>query len=183
KVTDVNKIGILGALKGTGPKGPGVKADKIINEGLITESVSGKSDDSKVVIRNPPIGGIGSGGGGSRNGNSNLAAASTTLGGSQHLAPDSTGPIVGEGGKPGYELGSSIKGAGSESGKGTGIGRLDDGSAEVSGGLDRETVRRIIMQYRGQIRTCYERALLSSPHLAGRVTYNWTITPQGPVST
>lgn len=182
KNADVNSIGILGALKGTGPKGPGIKADRILNEGVLTQSVSSKTDDSKIVIKNPPTGGIGAGNVGARHhSNSELAAASTTLGGSHKMAPSSSGPIAGEGGKPGFTQGSVIGGTGSSVGSGTNVGSLDMGSPDVSGGLDRETVRRIILQYRSQIRTCYERALLSSPKLAGRVTYNWTISSAGPV--
>jgi TonB family protein len=127
------------------------------------------------------MGELGAGKSGSLNGKSNLAAASTTLGGASSLEPTSNGVIAGEGGKPGYSVGSAIGGTGEGATGGADFGTLNLGAPEVSGGLDRETVRRIIMQYRGQIRTCYERALLIAPQLAGRVTLNWTISPSGPV--
>ncbi|NDD90531.1 TonB family protein [bacterium] len=62
-------------------------------------------------------------------------------------------------------------------------GRPEGSGFEVSGGLDRETVRRITMSYRGKLRACYERAQLSQPRLAGQVVIHYEISGKGAVLT
>lgn len=179
---DVNLIGVLGALskKNAGPKGQGIRADRIFNDGVITESASGA--EGRITVGNPAPGTIGVGKGGSPKADgSALAGAATTLSGTGGFDPKSAGPIGRSGGKSGFSVGSGLGGSGKDLGKGSSVGSLDTTQMQVSGGLDRETVRRIIAKYRGQIRACYERALLSSPDVAGRVVYTWTISPQGPV--
>jgi TonB family protein len=47
---------------------------------------------------------------------------------------------------------------------------------------DREIVRRVVHDHAGQIRACYERQLLSSPQLEGKVVVRWQINPDGRVS-
>ncbi len=180
-VTDVNQVGILGALKSTGPAGKGVQADQIINEGIVTDALSGQ-EESRIVLQNPATGtiGVGKTGGTPRTEGQGLASAATTLSGAGKYDPSAIGPIARKGGESGYTVGTDIggnKGVGSP-----GLGTLDGGEFSVEGGgLDRETVRRVIASYRGQIRTCYEKSLLSSPQLAGRIVYLWTISPEGPV--
>ncbi len=185
-----NQLGILGVLKGGAKKGPGVRADMLLNQGIITDSVSAKGGDSAVVVKNPPAGVVGRGGGSDPKGSSGeeLVAAQTTFGGGDEYNPSSVGPISRAGGKgSGFEAGSSLggKGSGLGSGKSSGtsdIGSLDTNSFDVEGGLDKETVRRVIAGYRGQIRVCYDKALLMQPSLKGRVVYRWGISPQGPVT-
>lgn len=48
-------------------------------------------------------------------------------------------------------------------------------------GLDQKTVMGVVQKYLDEIQRCYERALLSNPDLAGRVEYEWYITPAGSV--
>lgn len=188
KKADVNQIGILGDLQASVPKGPGVKADMILNEGVISKGVTSQDEKANVSLMVSPSGTLGSGkSGGSKAGHSDLATASTTLKGGGDLDSNSISPI--SGGK-GTNFSSSGK-IGGGMGAGNGIGGGTDSAGigddltgpQVSGGLDRETVRRIIKQYRGEIRTCYEKSLLSNPSLAGRIVYNWRISPQGPVVT
>ncbi|MEM7447628.1 MAG: AgmX/PglI C-terminal domain-containing protein [Myxococcota bacterium] len=50
------------------------------------------------------------------------------------------------------------------------------------GSLDRGSVQSVINRAIGAIQACYERALMSSPGLSGRVTFAWTIQPNGRVS-
>ncbi|MBY0469929.1 AgmX/PglI C-terminal domain-containing protein [bacterium] len=182
KVTDVNSVGILGGLKKSAKSGPGVSADKIINEGIVTESVS-SVDNSKIVVRNPPAGVLGGKSSGTPGGKGKgLGEAGTTLSGVSKYDPGSLGPVAREGGKGGFHVGDSLSGEGSGLSGTSGIGSLDGGDFSVEGGgLDRETVRRIIQSYRGQVRTCYERALLTKSNLEGRVVYNWTISSDGSV--
>lgn len=181
---DVNTLGLLGALKSSaGPKGAGIKADQIVNQGLITSSVSG--DQGKVVLKSGAIGELGTGSGGSPHGRrgSTLSQASTTLSGNGAFNPKSTGPIAAPGSSElgdyaaGSRLGKGTGGAGTSNGTGSG------GSLQVSGGLSREVVREIISRYRSQIRACYERSLIINPNLAGRILYRWEISGSGPVVT
>ena len=183
KQAEVNTVGVLGALSKLSAKGKGVRADQVVNEGIITESVSAPQGNSKIVVRNPPAGVLGTGTGGSPKGegSQNLAAASTTLKGAGKYDPNAVGPVARKGGDSGMNLGTDLSGRGSGS---TGLGSMDGADFSVEGGgLDRETVRRVIASYRGAIRTCYERALLSNPRMAGRIVYHWRISPDGPVVT
>jgi outer membrane biosynthesis protein TonB len=187
KKANVNQIGILGELRASAANGPGVRADMIMNAGVISKTVSGSEANAKVTLQAPPSGTLGNGTSGSPHGaRSDLATASTTLVGGGDFNPDSNSPITGG---HGNEFSSTGKiGGGSSSGDpstglGGGTGGLgnDTTGPVVSGGLDRETVRRIINQNRGEIRTCYEKALLSNPAVNGRIVYTWHISSQGPV--
>lgn len=57
-----------------------------------------------------------------------------------------------------------------------------DEPATVSGGLDREVIRRVIVSHRPQIRYCYEKQLSNTPDLAGKVLVEFVITGEGSVS-
>lgn len=48
-------------------------------------------------------------------------------------------------------------------------------------GLTQKEVMEIVRKHAGKIQQCYERSLLSNPSLAGRVEYEWYITPKGAV--
>jgi hypothetical protein len=185
KVTDMNTVGILGALKKAGPKGPGVQANKIMNDAVVTESISG-AEASRIVLKNPPTGTLGTGNRGSRNGDnrSNLSAASTTLSGVGKGDPNSRGAIAFSGQHSGSGLGSDLVAGGTSANGASSIGTIDGSEFSVEGGgLDRETVRRVIASYRSQVRTCYERALLTKSNLEGRISYDWRIGPDGVVIT
>lgn len=183
---DVNSMGLLGALKKTsgGAKGTGIRADQIVDQGLIASAVSG--DQGKVVLKSGAIGDLGTGAKGSPKGDgSSLAQASTTLSGNHEFNPKSTGPIAGPGGNSAKDFAAgSILGAGAGNLDGNGGGGLDgagSGGLQTSGGLTRDVVRAVIAKYRSQIRNCYERALLVNSDLAGRIVYQWKISPTGPV--
>jgi hypothetical protein len=49
------------------------------------------------------------------------------------------------------------------------------------GFLDRDEIQKVINQNIGQIQRCYERELLKSPGLAGKVQVEWTIATSGRV--
>jgi hypothetical protein len=53
---------------------------------------------------------------------------------------------------------------------------------EVSVGLDKETIRRVIRRARAGITFCYEQALLQSPTLSGEVRLHFVIAPNGSVA-
>jgi hypothetical protein len=183
---DVNTMGLLGALKKTsgGQKGSGIRADQIVDQGLIASAVSG--DQGKVVLKSGAIGDLGTGSKGSPKGDgSSLSQASTTLSGKQQYNPKSTGPIAGPGGNSSKDFAAgSVLGNGVGNTEGNGSGGLDgsgSGGFQTSGGLTRDVVRAIIAKYRSQIRNCYERGLLVNSDLAGRIVYQWKISPAGPV--
>lgn len=48
-------------------------------------------------------------------------------------------------------------------------------------GLTRKEVMDIVKNYLGEIQQCYERSLLTDPGIAGRVEYEWNISPKGAV--
>jgi len=191
KVTNANTVGILGAFA-KASKGKGVKSDLLLNQGVVTQTISGtKESNSTVTLKNPPSGVLGTGSGGDPDGDEGtsgqLASASTTFAGGERYNPKSGGPISREGAKgEGWSAGTSLSKGGTGIGGGSLNGKSDLGSLEssglsVEGGLDRESVRRVINANRGLIRTCYDRALLTNSKLAGRLLYGWKISPSGPV--
>jgi outer membrane biosynthesis protein TonB len=191
-VKNVNQVGLLGALSKSSKKGPGIKADQLMNEAIVRETATG-SDNPQIVLKTPPSGVLGSGKSGGPDSKQapekSLSSASTTLSGISKPNPNSTGLIARSGAQSGLKLGTETNGSG-EAGGFTGsaskgassLGSTEGGDFSVAGGgLDRETVRRIILSYRSQIRTCYERGLISNPNLEGRIVYKWQITPTGSV--
>lgn len=48
-------------------------------------------------------------------------------------------------------------------------------------GLSRAQVMEVVKRYMTQIQQCYERSLIDNPGLAGRVEYEWEISPKGSV--
>ncbi len=190
-VKNVNQVGLLGALSKASKKGPGIKADQMMNDAVVRETATG-SDNPQIVLKTPPSAVLGSGKSGgpdSKMPEKSLSSASTTLSGISKPNPNSSGLIARSGGQSGLKLGTETNGsgepgsfAGSASKGASSIGSTEGGDFSVAGGgLDRETVRRIILSYRSQIRTCYERGLISNPNLEGRIVYKWQITPAGSV--
>ncbi len=184
---NVNSLGLLGALKSSAPaKGPGVRADQIFNDSVVTQAVA-SADSGSIALKNPPSGVLGVGpSGGAPNAKANgdgLQALSTTVSGAGEYVPSDVGAIGRPGGK-GKGQGSGLSGLDSLGGDGDGKGQFagfDSSGTDVRGGLDRETVRRVIVSNRGKIRACYERALLAQPKLAGRVVTRFQISATGPV--
>jgi hypothetical protein len=53
----------------------------------------------------------------------------------------------------------------------------------ISGGLEREAVRKVIFSHKSEIKRCFEDALESNPNAQqGRIRYQWKIEPSGRVS-
>ena len=50
-----------------------------------------------------------------------------------------------------------------------------------SEGLTKKQVMVVVQQHTGKIQSCYERALLNSPGISGRIEYEWYITAKGRV--
>ncbi|MGE0526370.1 MAG: AgmX/PglI C-terminal domain-containing protein [Bdellovibrionales bacterium] len=85
------------------------------------------------------------------------------------------------------QLGYSNTPGGSKAGK-RGVGGVVVGTPALknyegtSNGLTDKQIMSVVNKYLTQIHRCYERALLNDASLAGRVEYEWEITPSGKVS-
>jgi len=53
--------------------------------------------------------------------------------------------------------------------------------ADVSTGMDREAIRRVIREHMAEIRSCYERELQRAPNLYGKLVLEWDIGESGRV--
>lgn len=163
-------VGLLGMLKNK--KASTISADQVINQGLVTKTVSGEK--TNFVIQQSPSGIVTS---------KKLVHANGTLTG----AASSRGfKDTGNGSMPTAVRSGSVDGVG-DLGSLSGVKGGSDssgfsGGESVEGGLDRESVRRVINSFKKEIRTCYEKALTSKSHLNGRILYRWGITPAGSVS-
>ncbi|MHB8873220.1 MAG: AgmX/PglI C-terminal domain-containing protein, partial [Myxococcaceae bacterium] len=49
----------------------------------------------------------------------------------------------------------------------------------VTGSIDRGSLQRVISAHLGQVRACYEKALLKQPGLSGKLVLEWAIGPDG----
>ena len=181
----LNQIGVLGLLNKNKSTGRGVKAELLINQGFQSDAVTSNNGDAKLIIKNPPSGIIGSGLGGNTRSTAadmGVLVASTTQSGGGKVDPTSLGAIARKGGASEWATGNSLQQGGTGIGAGSVAGFGDDGNIDVAGGLDRETVRRVISGYRGRIRVCYDKALVTNPQISGRITNKWTISSSGPVA-
>jgi outer membrane biosynthesis protein TonB len=178
-VKNVNSVGLLGKLGGGKRTGETVSADMIVNKGVVADTATGNTG---VVVSQPPAGDLGHGRGGSLHGDNTLAGASTTLKNNGLTDDNSAGALSMTGGKSKFSAGMKL-GGGEGAGGGKSGGISGDGNMEVSGGLDKDAIRRALAENRRAIRTCYETALLARKDLEGRLTLRWKITPQGPVET
>jgi hypothetical protein len=89
-------------------------------------------------------------------------------------------------------LGTSGRGGGGDGGYGDGVGSLGKkadrsvdisaGSPIIMGSLDKEIIRRVIKNHIAQIRYCYEKELVRTPGLFGKVTMEFIIKGDGSVS-
>jgi len=84
----------------------------------------------------------------------------------------------GGGGRGGSGYG---KGAGDLGERNSRVPNIVPGNPEVQGSLDKEIIRRVVRQHRGEIRYCYEQELQKNRGLAGRVTVRFTISATGSV--
>lgn len=115
------------------------------------------------------------------------------------LSEVSAANVVGKGaGKGGGGTGWGTIGHGSGTGSGYGIGsgsgigsrrvgrrgrppQVRIGKPRVSGSLDKNIIRRYIRRKLPRIRYCYEKQLLTTPGLSGRISVNFTIAATGRV--
>jgi hypothetical protein len=88
-------------------------------------------------------------------------------------------------------LGTQGRGGGGDGGYGEGVGGLGKkadrdinisaGNPVIMGSLDKELIRKVIEQHKAQIRYCYEKELVRTPGLFGKINMEWVITGDGTV--
>lgn len=179
-VKNVNSVGLLGALGGGKKSREKVSADMVLNQGIVSETVSGAEG---FAVAKPPSGEIGVGkNGGSRNEGPGLVAAGTTMQNSKPGNLKSTGSL-GLGDNEKFSVGQGLSGKAGVSGskKHSDSSGAGDGEQEVTGGLDKEAVRRALAENKRAIRNCYEIALISKKDLQGKMILKWKINPEGSV--
>ncbi|HWB81867.1 MAG TPA: VIT domain-containing protein [Nannocystaceae bacterium] len=94
-----------------------------------------------------------------------------------HVGPDASthGSGGGSGSGSGYGSGAG-RGFG---GRGTRAPRIRQSQAQVMGSIDRHIIRRIVRAHLGEIRGCYNAALVRDPNAKGRVVVQFTIGKLG----
>jgi hypothetical protein len=182
-VKNVNQVGLLGAFT----KAPGegrISADKLMSNTAVPDIAAGNT--GRVAVKTPPSGALGISKPGQRvgaSGKDGFTGASTTVSSDKVFDSGSTGPIArGKSNAKGFTLGT---GAGGQAGEGStkSFGDLGGSELAVSGGLDKETVRRVINQHKRQIKACYDQQLMLQPNLEGRIRVDWVISSTGRVQT
>ncbi|MCB0386034.1 MAG: AgmX/PglI C-terminal domain-containing protein, partial [Bdellovibrionales bacterium] len=123
------------------------------------------------------------GGGGAKMTTSGVIGAIKAKGGQLQAAGIAGVKTTGKGFGTGDGYGvQGIKGrAGSRGVAGSVVGTPSLMKINRTEGLNRKQVMDVVKGYLGEIQQCYERSLLTDPGVAGRVEYEWFITPQGAV--
>lgn len=104
--------------------------------------------------------------------------------GSRGTGPGGGGTALGIGGL-GTKGGGRGRGGYGEldlGGRGKGDTEFDSNKTIVQGGLDKETIARVIKRHWNEIKYCYEKELSKDPNLYGKVTVNFIIDGTGTVS-
>ena len=167
----VNRTGFLGAIRANKNVGM-VKADQVIDKGIVSDSVKGKSGN--FVLEQTPSGIVNNK---FQKEGESLSAAATKVNVGDAVGSGSfnvkKGDVLKEGFKADYNVSR-------ESGllDGTFGGMLE---AQVEGGLDKASVQSAIRAFKSEIRTCYEKALRVKSGVGGRVVYKFQIKPDGSV--
>lgn len=187
---DLNASRVLSLLsKNKLAKGDGIMAKDVLNAEVASQVLASQNENAAVMIKRLPGGIINNKGkGGAPDGTGEdtglVAAASTSK---LNVEPGATS--IGKLGTFGNGKGASFAKIGNGNGRGTGAfgdgtGNALFGSREVAvvGGLDRETVRRVIAGQKGKVQVCYDKALVVNPEIGGRIVYKWKIQPTGNVS-
>ncbi|HSI05468.1 MAG TPA: AgmX/PglI C-terminal domain-containing protein, partial [Myxococcota bacterium] len=61
------------------------------------------------------------------------------------------------------------------------VTKMPQGMHAQGGSLDREEIQKVVNKHIGEIQRCYERELLKTPTLAGKVTLEWVVATSGAV--
>lgn len=167
----VNRTGFLAALKKNKNVGM-VKADQVLDKGIVNETLSGKSGDfvleqSASGVVNNQI----------RKSGEALSAASTQMNMKDRVGSGSLNVEKGDVLKEGFKANYGVSGEGGLLENNFG----DKVATQVEGGLDKASVQTAIRGYKQEIRTCYEKALRVKSNVGGRVSYRFQISVKGSV--
>jgi len=169
---------VWGGLTGTeigesfGTPGLGLGGAELVGKGSGAPLDGGWADtDASEVLGSGGLGlsGTGRGGGGTGEG---------TIGLGNH-------GLIGRGGGGGSSGSGSGYGRGSGAGfggRGTRVPMVRQAKPQVTGGLDRELVRRIVRAHINEVRYCYNQGLQTNPSLDGTVQLEFSIGPNGTVT-
>ncbi len=167
----VNRTGFLAALKKNKNVGM-VKADQVLDKGIVNDTLSGKSGDfvleqSASGVVNNQI----------RKNGDTLSAASTHVNLKDRVGSGSLNVAKGDILKEGFKANYGVSGEGGliESNFG------DQVATQVEGGLDKASIQQAIRGYKQEIRTCFEKALRVKSSISGRVSYRFQISAKGAV--
>jgi hypothetical protein len=170
----VNRTGFLAAIKRNKNVGM-VRADQIIEKGIVSQTVKGKKGDfvleqSASGIVNNKV----------RKEGEALAAASTKVNLGDRVGSGSLNVPKGENYKEGFtsKYASTGIGGGGDFGMNNFGGLVE---AQVEGGLDKASVQSAIRAFKSEVRTCYEKSLRVKSGVGGRVAYKFQIGPKGNV--
>lgn len=123
--------------------------------------------DGRPVRSMGPLGLVGTGRGGGGMGEGTIGLGNTGL--------------IGKGGGGGTGSGYGRGSGGSFGPVGKPVPRVRQAKATVSGGLDRDIIRRIVRAHINEVRHCYNQGLAKDPDLGGKVAVQFTIVATGKV--
>lgn len=89
--------------------------------------------------------------------------------------------LIGKGGGGGTGSGYGRGSGASFGGRGRRVPVVRQAKAEVTGGLDRDVVRRIVRAHINEVRHCYNQGLTTDPTLEGRISVQFSIDAEGMV--
>jgi TonB family protein len=123
--------------------------------------------------------GTGRGGGGAGEGDMGVPAEDAERESTIGLGTDG---LIGRGGGGGTGSGYGRGSGAGFGGRGRRVPRVRVATPTVSGGLDRNIIRRITRAHINEVRHCYNQGLTRNPELEGRVTVDFTINAEGRVT-
>lgn len=91
------------------------------------------------------------------------------------------GASVGEGAGKGKNVGYGTGDKASVQGQGKSFMSMDSGESIVQEGLSKQEVGAVIHNHLGEIRYCYDAAMLRQPKIEGKIVVKFTIAPNGAV--
>ena len=169
-VAKVSNLGLLGTIKQSKQSGALKMLLSDTPDATMTTAMAGLKSTELVVGKGSggmSTRGEGPGGGGTGKGQL-YGVGNLAIGGGGHGKPGGGG---GTGGGLGGHQGKELKVA------------VQTGTPDLSGGLSREQILKVVMSHAAAIQFCYEKELQRFPHLSGKVMLAWKVNLDGRVET
>ncbi len=167
-VAKVSNMGLLGTLKQSKQSGALKMLLSDTPDATVTTAMAGLKGTELVIGRGSggmSTRGEGPGGGGTGKGQL-FGVGNLAIGGGGHGKPGGGGGVGGGlGGRGAKELKVSVQ----------------TGTPDLSGGLSREQILKVVMSHAAAIQFCYEKELQRFPHLSGKVLLGWKVDLDGRV--